>query len=87
MTIDWFEPVEFADGTQIARVDISYAPGGVKVWPETLPTGFVEDSPYGDPRVDGMVIRNDGFPTLRDWDDAVPMVVQKEHEPAGWGQF
>lgn len=85
--IDWFEPVEFEDGTQILKVDVGYHPNGVKVWPASLPTGYPEDRAYGDPVIDGMVVRNDGFPTMRDWDDAVPMVVQKVVDPPGWGIF
>jgi hypothetical protein len=85
--IDWFEPVEFEDGTQIARVDVGYSPGGVKVWPVDVPAGYPTAGVYPDPVVSGMVVRNDGFPTLKDWDDAVPMVVQKVMDPPGWGIF
>ena len=87
--IDWFEPVEFTDGTPIVRVDITGGghPGLVKVWPEYRPAGYPTEKMYGDPVEEGMKVRLDGFPQLKDWDDAVPMVVQKEIMPEGWGQF
>lgn len=85
--IDWFEPVEFADGTPIVKVDVGFSPGGVKVWPASVPAGFPTGAPYGDPVEAGVIVRNDGFPTLKDWDDAVPMVVQSSPAPPGWAQF
>ena len=85
--IDWSEPVEFEDGTQIVKIDVGYHPGGVKVWPEQKPAGYPTDRIYGDPVIDGMVVHNDGTPRMKDWDDAVPMVVQKEINPPGWGEF
>lgn len=86
-TIDWFEPVEFEDGTPILRVDVGYHPNGVKVWPAWVPKGFPIGNPYPNYVEAGVVCRNDGFPTIKDWDHRVPMVVQRLPDPPGWNIF